>query len=86
MPLTQIYPTGHTNTRGGLLHVRRIHVDGATDEGPSHVEVQFLWTSKDGMSINDGHMRLNRYIAQLFSGPQSGMSFRRSLAITAIFL
>lgn len=26
--------------------IKCIHVDGARDEGPSHLEVQFLWTKR----------------------------------------
>ena len=36
-----------------------VHVDGATDEGPSHVEVQFLWSER--------HLKKGRILTMITS-------------------
>ncbi len=43
-----------------LIQCIRIRVYGASDEGPSHEEVQFMWTVSKGTARNSGSSYLNR--------------------------
>ena len=40
-----------------------VRVDGATDEGPSHVEVQFMWTER-----HTNHSKLCTLVTARFAG------------------
>ena len=43
--VTELLPVFHKSD-GSPKDIECIRVDGGTDEGPSHAEVQFLWTER----------------------------------------
>ena len=61
--IKELKPAFFNPTNGARKCIECVHVDGASDEGPSHTEVQFFWTLRH---------YTKRYYATLVTARSSG--------------